>query len=230
MRRLAALAVAALLLTGCAPAAPTPTTLTTELAERLAVTRFRNFDAGVRTIDVTVPGTGSGEVELTGWFDYAASVGYGSVTADGQPAGLLWWSADTIAVREGEFAEPLPAPTDGWVSSGLDASSTALATAVTIVLSLGSDRPENPQLLQQSDAEFEKSSTVDGVPVDVVLGPSSDDVSAASVASAHRARYWLDKTGVMLRFEVTLGNSATPMTIDFGDGAGTAIPQEVPGT
>ena len=236
MRRALALLTAVFLTVGvaaCAPetpdAAPTATGLSSEQAERLAVSRFRNFDAGVRSVTVEIPGTTSGTLVVTGWFDYAAVAGYAAVTADGEPAGLIWWSHDTIATRSGQVDAALPAPIDGWQSGPLDASATPLANALALVAALGADRPENPQLLAQSDALFLRDDEVDGERVEVFAGPSSDEAGAASTPLESRSHYWVDPTGVLLRFDAANG-AEDRMSVNFGDGAGTTIPTAVPGT
>ena len=221
-----AAALVVLSLTACAgdPVDEAPTGLTSEQAERLAVTRFRNFDAGVRTIEVTVPTTEVGEISLSGWFDFAQGVGYASV----KNGGTVWWSADTVAFRDVPSPEAeLPLPPDQWVSYPLDPSSNPLAAALALVAELGFDRPDNPQLLAQSDAALLRPDTVDGVDVDVFIGPSSS-AAAESSATDTRARYWIDDTGLMLRFEAPKGAAVT--TVDFGSAGAIALPSTVPGT
>ena len=227
---------------GCAPgttgtAEPQVTGLTTEQAERLAVTRFRNFDAGVREVTVTVAGDDSGDIVVDGWYDYATHTGYGSATAAGADAGLIWWSADTIATRDGATGEttaPLPLPDDGWQSGALDPTSTNLANALALVTNLGSDRPENPQLLAQSDAAFLKKDTIDGTAVEVFIGPSADGAAESTAAAdlTTRARYWVDSTGTLLRFESPLGDGSTgaTATIGLGGTSDVEVPTAVPGT
>ena len=219
-------------LTACAPteAVPSgPVALTSEQSERLAVTRFRNFDAGVRAIEVTVPAE-TGELRLEGWFDYTGGAGYAAVTAAGEPAGLIWWTHEQVATRSIPVdVAPFPLPADGWESGALDPSSTALANAVALVASLGADRPENPQLLAQSDAAWLRSDTVDGTAVDVFLGPSGDSATSAPVDESLRARYWVDESGVLRRFELPQGSSGDGMTSLFTPATGIVIPLTVPG-
>lgn len=221
-----AAALVLLSLTACAgePPIDTPTGLTSEQAERLAVTRFRNFDAGVRAIEITVPTTEVGELSLTGWFDFAAGVGYASV----EDGGTVWWSAQTVAFRDvPSTGAVLPLPADQWVSYPLDPSSNPLAAALALVAELGSDRPDNPQLLAQSDAALVRADTVGDTDVDVFIGPSSS-ASAESSAADTRARYWIDDTGLLLRFEAPKGAAVT--TVDFGTASGITLPLTVPGT
>lgn len=221
-----AAALVVLSLTACtgAPVVETPTALTSEQAERLAVTRFRNYDAGVRTIEITVPTTEVGEITLTGWFDFAQGVGYGSVKG----GGTVWWSAETVAFRDVLSAEAqLPLPADQWVSYPLDPTSNPLAAALALVAELGFDRPDNPQLLAQSDAALVRADTVNGTDVDVFIGPSSS-AAAESSDSDTRARYWVDATGLLLRFEAPKGGAVT--SVDFGTATGITLPPTVPGT
>ncbi|WP_161972392.1 hypothetical protein [Glaciihabitans arcticus] len=231
MRSLAIGIAVLLLLTACAPAEPTgPLALTGEQSERLAIARFRNFDAGVRAIDVTVPAD-SGELELVGWFDYAGGVGYAAVSSANKPAGLIWWTHELVATRSIPVDSALlPLPADGWESGPLDPSSTSLANAVAVVASLGSDRPENPQLLAQTDAAWLRTDEVDGVDVDVFIGPSGDSATSAPEDSALRARYWLDDSGLLLTFQFPAGSSGKWMTALFGPASGIVIPSTVPGT
>jgi len=232
----AGVVVALATITGCAPTAePEATasaTLTSEQADRLAVTRFRNFDAGIRTIAVTLDDAVSGSLTLDGWFDFSAGAGYAEARdADGASLGLVWWTHEAIAVREIPADElVVPVPTDGWASAQLDPSATALANALALVASLGADRPENPQLLAQSDARFLREDELGGSAVTVFLGPSADD--GAPTPEAARASYWVDATGLLLRFEnPSTGSGSGGMTVDFTTASTAAVvPLVAPGT
>jgi len=231
--RLLGAGLALLILAGCAPTVPAeeaPKALTSAQSERLAVTRFRNFDAGVRTIDATFPST-SGDLRVTGFFDFASGIGYAAVTVDDVASGLVWWTHETIAIHSGAVENlPLPAPEDGWESGPLDPSSTTLANSVALIASLGADRPENPQLLAQSDAAWLRADTVGKVDVDVFAGPSADSVATASSDLSTRALYWVDATGILLRFESPLTPPPAQLTVDFGAADAVELPTTVPGT
>lgn len=232
MRFVAALAIglAALLTTACA-VEPTQqesnpsegTGLTSAQAERLAVTRFRNFDAGTRAVDLLIPQSGVGEIQLTGWYDFEQGVGYGAVAG----GGTVWWDSDTVAFRDTPSAEPgIPLPSDGWVSYPLDPSANPLATALALVGSLGADRPENPQLLAQSDAVWLRTDTVGSTGVDVFVGPSADGATTLA-ASDERARYWVDDIGTLLIFEAPV--SGVWMTVEFSGARAVSLPAAAPG-
>lgn len=230
----ATVAAALAMLVACAPANDdSARPLSESEAERLAVVRFRNFDAGVRAIEARIPGTEAGELTLDGWFDFTQHAGYAAAAAE-KSLGLVWWNDATIATREAPVdAAPLPAPADGWVSGPLDRSSTVLTTVLTLIGSLGADRPENPQLLRQSDASWLRTDRIDGVEVDVFAGPSGDGATSPSGLTAssagERTRYWVDAAGVLLRFEVRLGDAQDWTVVDLSTGDGTAVPVEVPG-
>ena len=232
LRALGAGVAALLLLAGCTPTAPaeeSPQALTSEQSERLAVTRFRNFDAGVRTVDAQLP-SASGDIRLEGFFDFATGVGYAAVTVDDVASGLVWWTHETIAIRSAAVEGlPLPLPDDGWESGALDPSSTTLANSVALISSLGSDRPENPQLLAQSDAAWLRADTVGEVDVDVFAGPSADSVATSSSDLSTRAVYWVDDTGLLLRFESPLTPPPAQLTVDFGTADAIELPTTVPG-
>lgn len=231
----ATLLILVTLLGGCT-SAPESTSrpLTGDEAERLAVVRFRNFDAGVRQIHARIPGTAAGEVRLEGWFDFGAHTGYGAAFADdGDSLGLVWWDDDTIATRETPVDDaPLPAPSDAWISGPLDPSSTPLTAVLTLIGSLGADRPENPQLLRQSDAAWIRSDHIDGVDVDVFAGPSDEGPSATESerdpAGGDRTRFWVDSDGVLQRFQARLGSADEWTTVDLSAGDVT-VPDGVPG-
>ena len=72
------------------------------------------------------------------------------------------------------------------------------------MLDLGSDRPENPLLLQQDGAQWLRSDSVDGAPVDVFTATADGN-----------ARYWVDHDGLMQRAEVLVGGDWD--TVDLGD-------------
>lgn len=234
---------AGLLLTGCTggdPSAPNgstssanadgPRNLSQTDAERLGVLRFRNFDAGVRSIDVHIPASGtSPALRVVGWIDFVAHAGYASVSEG--PAdlavvtGYVAWTGDAIALQPAQVgAEPGEAPAlpinhDGWSAAPLDPEQSSLTSTLSLLLSLGSDRPENSSLLLQSDAAWLRTETVDGTAVDVFAGPSGalpgETAAGADEQFSDRLQYWLDTTGLALRVDLPAGE--TPIIVSLGD-------------
>lgn len=216
------------------PAEPDePQELTTEQAERLAAVRFSNYRAGTGVFSTMFP-AGTGEIELHGivdWRNHLGSAVYRDAadeppagTEAGLPApqagGLVQWSLSHVARHEGGDVDGLPPapPEDGqWQLRNLDPSAETLDTMLSLLLNLGSDRPENPQLIAQSSARFVGTDSIDGVPVSIFTGPgeagaSTDDGGAEAES---RTRFWIDDEGTMRRFEARLGGSPTFVAVDF---------------
>lgn len=98
---LAAVGVAVFLLAGRGSDPSGPRALTEDEANRLAVARFRNYEARGRAVTITVPGTAGG-LTVTGSVDYRGKVGYGVVRGTGRAAsgdGLIQWTATSVYVH-----------------------------------------------------------------------------------------------------------------------------------
>jgi hypothetical protein len=208
------------------PAGPRP--LTTDEAQRLAVMRFSNFDAGVRSVRFEVDDAGV-QYAVEGWTDFAAGLGYATLHAGGDGA-LIVWTPETIGSHApvgDEPQPPIPPPVDSvddadWSTSALSPSASRLHAALAIALEAGHDRPDNPVLLQQTDARWLRSDEVGGEAVDVVAGPTSDHAydpdTAVDDGSDATIRYWVDRDGVLRRLEARIGGAPDWTAIDFGDG------------
>ena len=234
------LAVVAFLaaLTGCSSDSPPPEQtaaparpVTTEEAQMLAVVRFNNFDTGTRpfTTSITEKGT---DLTLHGWIDYASHVGYAQVTGASFTPQALLWNGTTVGVHDsppdanGNPVLPIkdPASTD-WVSHPLNGSTSRLDSLLIVLGGLGSDRPENPLLLQQAGALWLRADSVAGTPVTVFASPPSDDPpdpgDAPITADTSPLRLWVDAAGLLRRAEIRLGEEWT--TADFPDEPGPAL-------
>jgi len=240
---LVALALA-LCLASCTPSPATtpaaadadPTTadaraLTTEEAQVLAAMRFRNLDAGARGVAFTLDDRG--ETSFEGWFDYTTGVGYGAVSRPENS--LLLWNAELVATRaaptEREAAAPLPIPgvddlERAWAGGALEPGDSRRDSILAIIGSLGSDRPENPLLLQQSGALWLGQRTLDGVELTVFSGPVADEALPAGTTAdpeAAATRYWVDAHGLAHRVDVRLGGERAWTTIRFDDAPGVQL-------
>jgi hypothetical protein len=199
------------------------TAMTASEADQLALARFNDYQNGVTALDATIPVSGQA-FHLTGRVDWHSRLGYATLAAP-QPADgteLLQWSANGIAVRGG-WTAPLPAapPSDGWMLRPWQPSAD-LDTALQLILDLGSDRPENPQLLQQSGATVLGHDTVSGTAVTVFTGPPD-----AATATPH-TRYWIAADGTLRRFEALVDGSTTWTRVDLTPGPAPAI-AHIPG-
>lgn len=229
-------------LTACTGAAeePDPRPLTTDEAQWLALMRFRNFDAGTRSVDFEVSDGGLTFV-VDAQVDFTGSVGYGMVTdPGGTETLLLGWGAAGIATRpwsEAGLPRPAPAIDEEWTISDLRPEQSRLHAVLAIVLELGNDRPDNALLLQQTDARWLREDVItttegDQVEVIVVAGPTSDAVYDPSSGmpddgSAATVRYWLDDTGLVHRVQVRLGGGGQWTTLDLGVGSGTGLAEDL---
>lgn len=193
-----------------------PRALTSDEANRLAITRFRNYEAHGRAVTITVPGTAGGLI-VTGSVDYRGKLGYGVVHGTGRDTssdGLIEWTATSVFVHPMAHAPahaPASPPRSAWYSRPLLSSGSSLDSSLTIALRLGSDRPDNAELLPQNGAAWWGRDQVDGHRVDVMTGPSSHDRSG----TAGNARYWVGSDGTMYRVRVSMGSEPQPVGIDF---------------
>lgn len=239
-----------------APSAPTAGAVsarpvTADESEVLAVVRFRNFDAGTRSVRATYEDQGH-EVGLQGWFDYATHTGYVTVSTDGVASDAVVWDGARIAIAPAPPAQVPgvpPASVEGWSVAPLDPTASRVGALLAVLARLGADRPENPLLLRQGGALWLRDDEVDGRPVTVFAGPTQSGTpspgaggpegdategpgagpDAASAApggatvdpDAAGVRYWVDETGLALRVEVRLG--ASWATVDLGDGQGVTV-------
>jgi hypothetical protein len=199
----------ALLLAGCAPSTVEPHPLTTAEAERLALVRYLNYEAGLSAVHATIP-TGAGTVVLDGRVDFVTHVGHAALTTKGRTdaasAGVLQWNPKLVAFRQGIGADDA-LPPDGWQLRPLQGGAE-LDVVLLVVLNLANDRPDNPQLLRQSTAQWLRSDTVEDVAVDVFTGPAKDGEAA-------RLAYWVDRDGQLRRVTVRLTGRPEEATVSF---------------
>lgn len=189
-----------------------PRAVTTEEAGRLALTRFRNYAAGGRAVTIIVPNT-AGTLTVTASVDFRAKTGSGTVQGDGRNAageGLIRWTPTTVMFHP-VTTSPQPPPESGWSSRALQTTGSALDTALSIVLGLAGDRPENALLLIQNGATWIARDEVAGHRTDVMTGPNArgtDDTSGT-------VRYWIADDGTMFRVQVAVASEPEPVLIDF---------------
>ncbi|WP_309500733.1 hypothetical protein [Streptomyces shenzhenensis] len=190
--------------------------LTPDEANQLAIARFRNYEAHGRAVTITVPGTAGG-LTFTGSVDYRGKLGYGVVHGSGRGTssdGLIEWTAASVffhPMANAPAHAPASPPPSGWYGRPLQSSGSSLDSSLTIALGLGSDRPDNAQLLPQNGAAWWGRDEVDGHRVDVMTGPSSRERSG----TAGSVRYWVGSDGTMYRVRVSVGSEPRPVVIDF---------------
>jgi hypothetical protein len=215
--RVIALCFLIMALPGCAADTPTVAPpqerpLTEDEANQFAVTRFRNYEAKGVKFSAVLP-SAAGQVSLTGYLNFRASVGYAlvrPVTASQTEVGLVQWNVDTRILWSGEYSGSTPQPQLPPIpgkAGGISPATSSVDAALAILLALGSDRPDNPQLLRQSDARWVRADAIKETPVVVVRGPSAEP------GGSSRTLYWINEQGQLLRLELQLpsGNAL----IDF---------------
>lgn len=206
-----------------------PRALTSDEVNRLAITRFRNYEAGGRAVTITVPTTAGGLV-VTGSVDYRAGLGYGVVRGSGRDTssdGLVQWNATTVFVHpmgNAPAEAPESPPGSGWHRRPLRKSGSSLDSALLIALSLGSDRPDNAELLPQNGASWVGRDEVRGHRVDVMSGPAA----RGKPGTTGNVRYWVDADGTMHRVQADVDSEPRPVVIDFGTGEYVPV-QPAPG-
>ncbi|WP_413812988.1 hypothetical protein [Streptomyces sp. OE57] len=204
--------------------APTgPRELTSDQAGRLAVTRFLNFQEGGRAMTINVPGTAGG-LMITGSIDYRRKIGYGAVHGTGRDSssdGLIQWTATTVSVHpmaNTPAKAPARPPESGWSSRPLQRYGSSLDSSLAIALKLGSDRPDNAELLPQNGAAWVGRDRLDGRQVDIMTGPSAARATPGTAGASGpegAVRYWIGSDGTMYRVRVGVASASQPVVIDF---------------
>lgn len=177
--------------------------LTAAEAEALAVVRFGNYRAGSVRGSISAPGPEPLDAEVL--IDFRRHLGFAVDRGSARPAQLAW-DGDRVWVSVDAVRDPFhgEAPAAArWRSAPLNATNP-VDLFLALVLKLGSDRPENPQLLQQSTARYLRAASVDGHRVRVFSGPRE----AGASGSGSRTTYWVDRAGRLVRFEAVLGTGA----------------------
>lgn len=202
--------VALVLLSACGRPEPHP--LTAEEAERLALVRYLNHEAGLTAVRATIP-SGAGTLVLDGRVDFVDHLGHAVLTTEGREddasAGILQWNPRLVAFRQGRGQHATdPLPPDGWRLRTIESTGSELDVVLLLLLNIANDRPDNPQLLRQSTARWLRTDSVGDVPVDVFTGP-------AEAGRTARLAYWVDQEGKLRRLTARLGERPTEAVLTF---------------
>ena len=104
-----------------------------------------------------------------------------------------------------------------------------------LTLNLGTDRPENPALLQQSGARLLRTEGSGKTKTWVISGPGSENAdgngpsASASPSSQAKTTYWVDTTGHLQKFAGDLGGRTATITIEAASGFPARIPPAIYG-
>lgn len=235
-------------LTACGTGDPEPRSLTNEEAELLAISRFNNYDAGTRSVQFSLHDFGD-HYSFDGWFDYAAGTGYGELSlldGDGtvQESSLMLWNESVVGYyaageqvnqppddSDGHVQAPLPVPgsdelDSAWDGGHLDPSASRIHTLFAVVGSLGSERPDNPLLLQQGGALWLSETTDDSGTLTLFGGPAAEEEVVAGQEvdpDEMTTRFLVDEAGVLAEAEVLLRGDDEWTTIVLGDAEGVDL-------
>lgn len=171
--------------------------------------RLSTFERGVVPMTITYASP-QARLILTGAFDYRNDQGW-VIARDpnGGPAATIAWDADSVAIfKGGPVGSSGTVPSQGWTVRPMTATASTLDAALLVALNLGSDRPDNPQLLRNNGATWEGRTTIDGVQVDRITGP------IPAGASKSYMTYFITDNGEILRARGQLDTDAEA-TIDL---------------
>jgi hypothetical protein len=208
---------------GSSRAATPARPVTAQEADRLALTRFQNYRATGAHFRTRVSSP-EGALAVEGDVDYRMQLGYARVSGAGDAFFLQWsdstllaWPAKpTVSVSPGKLPAGKP------VGRALAPAKSAVDSVLAVVLGLGSDRPDNAQLIRRNGARWLRSATLAGTKVDVLQGPAATGQPAGSGAIV---RYWVDATGHLLRLDAFLAGGSSATRIDFDAKAFTKFPR-----
>ncbi|MER5403750.1 hypothetical protein [Streptomyces sp. NPDC002769] len=230
---------------------PTPRALSADEARRMALARFRAYEASPAEVTVRLPPVGeeTGTVTVRAVVDHRARRAVGAYEmVDGARTlrGLLSWDPGGVAMARPPAPVPGGAPGRRTRPPERDAVTTAaqavrrartlksgrwarrpystspLDRALRLVLSVAADRPGDARRLARSGPLWLREEDLDGHGYDVFSGPHP----TASPADTSPLTYWIGTGGDLRRItaRVTPGHYAT---VDF---VAARVPTGVPGT
>jgi hypothetical protein len=223
-----------------------PRVITSSEAQRLAMVRLSAFEDSPNRVTVTID-NGTDSYVVHGLIDYRTHRAVGAYVAgpagSKQQKGLVAWDASGLAVATGKQRSPSSSemaqiakaatrvPGGSW--SPRSYAGYPLDIALRMVMALGSDRPDNAQLLAQSGPRHLGESTLRGKSYTRFSGPRPN-VKAGDASGARSQRkgaspltYWVDEHGKLGRLEIKSAAMERPVTVDFtGREAHTKVPGE----
>ncbi|MFF0742963.1 hypothetical protein ACFYVL_21445 [Streptomyces sp. NPDC004111] len=248
-------ALAALL---CLPGndADTPHPVTTGQAEQMAVSRFELYEKSPLEVVARAP-MGDDTVEVRAVIDYRAHRAVGAYST-AAARGLVAWDAGGLAVAKGKAAGGAEAAAAAaklkpraW--SPRTFGGDPLDLVLRVAMGLGTNRPDNPQLIAQHGAQYLGRGERDGDTYSLYSGPRptadrrdavrkgsgaapggtpSGAAGASPGGSARPAQarspltYWISEQGGLGRVEIRPAGSETQSRIDFGPTVRTAVPHQ----
>ncbi|MFB9239017.1 hypothetical protein ACFFWC_26400 [Plantactinospora siamensis] len=205
--------------------------LTAAEARRLGAMWPTNLRDGTVVVHATLNRSGR-PVRLGGWVDWRRRLGYLAVDGPGAgpDRGLVQAAPGVLAHRPppvpaGRPGLPPPAPpADGWQVRRLAPAARDLDALLALLFGLATDR-DGADMLARVPARWLKPDRIDGLPVDVLLGPALPEAPGGPAGQLTPApsglaelggpvRYWLDRDARLHRLEATLPG-AVPARVDL---------------
>ncbi|GHD68484.1 hypothetical protein GCM10010317_072800 [Streptomyces mirabilis] len=248
-----ALTALLLLLPGHGGASPHP--VSADEAQRMALARFRAYEASPAEVTVRLPAaeTGDGTITVRAVVDHHVhrAVGAYEIVDDTRTVqGLLAWDLEDIAVARPPAAAPgaepgrttARPPAPDIVTTAAQAvrragtlkreewtrrpySTAPLDRALRLVVSVAADRPDNAALLARSGPLWLRDERLDGHGYGVFSGPRPAPSASASPADDSTLTYWIDTDGTLRRVTARM-SPGHYATVDF---VATRVRTGVPG-
>lgn len=248
-----ALTALLLLLSGNRGASPHP--VSADEAERMALARFRAYEASPAEVTVRLPAaeTGDGTITVRAVVDHHVhrAVGAYEIVDDTRTVqGLLAWDLEGVAVARPPAAAPgaepgrttARPPAPDIVTTAAQAvrragtlkreewtrrpySTAPLDRALRLVVSVAADRPDNAALLARSGPLWLRDERLDGHGYGVFSDPRPGASASASPADDSTLTYWIDTAGNLRRVTARM-SPGRYATVDF---VATRVRTGVPG-
>ncbi|WP_055568783.1 hypothetical protein [Streptomyces atriruber] len=217
--------------------------LTGAEAQRFAMARMSMYEASPAELRITVPQDEKKAMVIHGLIDYRVHRAVGSYRVTDRPSrgasGMLAWDMGGLGVAPDQSkrgADVWKADVRGLTktASGMRAprwspraySTDPLDIALRMTHMLGSNRPDNAQLLAQSGPRWLGRESIDGTRYDIMSGPRPSVKEKPAVRRTRSPlRYWIGPAGELRRVEATVRGLPGPVRIEVVAGkAGSTVP------
>ncbi|MER5884604.1 hypothetical protein ABT160_12305 [Streptomyces sp. NPDC001941] len=198
-----------------------PRALNATEAQQLALARFGAYESGTLGVHVTLPGSGRDDgTDVHGIVDYRAHRAVGRYTTgrpESRDGGLLAWDTGGLAVaqvpeKKGQRPAAQAAALDPGTWSQRAYTTDPLDAALRLVIAMGTDRPDNPQLLAQAGPRRLGRASIDGTDYTLYSGPRPRD---SAKGGRSPLTYWVDDKGRLGRLEARIASLPGPARVDF---------------
>ncbi|WP_055701557.1 MULTISPECIES: hypothetical protein [Streptomyces] len=236
------------------PDAAAERALTGAEVQRFAMARMSTYEASPAELRITVPQDEKQAMVVEGLVDYRVHRAVGRYHMTDRQArggtGMLAWDMGGLGVapdkeeqgpdkaKQGPDAARDADPRSiAKAASGLRGpawspraySTDPLDIALRMTHMLGSNRPENAQLLAQAGPRWLGRESLDGTDYDIVSGPRPSAKDKPAVRTTRSPlKYWIGPTGDLRRVEAAVRGLPGPVRIDIVAGRSAAKVPDTP--